>query len=58
MVISAALRPGCSNSVSRVFEESDPNDVGGPGRNAFDADALVLLGAFEVDTIPWGEAFE
>ena len=53
MVISAVLRLGCSNSVSRVFEEKDSLDVAGSGRDTLDIDAFVLLGTFEMDPVPF-----
>ena len=57
-MISAALRLGCSNSVSQLFEESDANDVGRSLRDPLDVESLVFLDKLEVYLVALGEAFQ
>lgn len=58
MVISAALRPGCSNSVSQGFEKSGPENTGGALRDALDVTTLVLLHKFDMDLVASRETFQ
>ena len=58
MAISTAPRLGCSNSISRVFEEHDAPDVRGSSRNAFYINPFIFLSAFEVYAVAFGETLQ
>ena len=51
MLISKALRLGCSNSVSQLFKESVADDVGGSLGNSLDIETLVFLHKLEMNPV-------
>ena len=58
MAISTIPPLGCSSSISRVFEEHDAPDVGGPSRDAFHINPFIFLSAFEVYAVAFWETLQ